>query len=362
MVAIVTFASAKPKEIRAAATLPVLLERMLKKWAFKKRFADQSVAIKMHLGGKEGYSTIHPFLVARVVRAVIEAGGKPFITDGAYAVRKAYLRGYTPEVIGAPLYPICGVADKYVYSKRVNYRTFKKIEMAGNIVDADAMIVLSHGKGHGNSGFGGAIKNIAMGCVNGATRGQIHRLTSDYLIWNGEKCDGCLLCRDNCPNDAITWQDGKINFDEHACKYCMHCQNACPTDSIAIDERGVRFFQHGMALSTREVLNTFSPGSVMYINVLLQVTPFCDCWGLTTPAIVPDIGIVASDDMIAIETASLDLIKNEDFIEGSLPAPLKRSGTGHLFEQIHGKDPALQIEECLKLKLGNPEYKLKNIR
>jgi len=362
MSAKVTFASARPKELRAEATLPMLLDRMLGQWGFKKRFNKKRVAIKMHLGGHVGYSTIHPLLVGRVVRAVKEAGGRPFLTDSPDAVLGAAARGYTAEVLGAPLTPVAGTADKYVYSRRVNYRTMKTVELAGNIVDADAMIVLSHGKGHGHSGFGGAIKNIAMGCVDGGTRGKIHRLMSATFQWNAAKCTGCLLCRDNCPNKAVSFRDGKIDIFDHACKYCMHCVSACPRKAITIDQSGYRHFQHGMALATREALKTFEPGRVLFITALLSITPFCDCWGFTTPSIVPDIGIIAGDDIAAVETAALDLIKAEDFIEGSLPSPLKRSGKGHLFQQIHGKDPYIQVQECIKLRIGRRGYKLVEVK
>ena len=223
------------------------------------------------------------------------------------------------------------------------------------------MIVLSHGKGHGHSGFGGAIKNIAMGCVNGTTRGKIHRLMSAMFAWSDADCTGCLLCRDNCPNDAIAYRDGKISIFDHACKYCMHCQLACPQDAITIDQKGYRYFQHGMALTTREALKCFDAGSVLHITALLQITPFCDCWGFTTPSIVPDIGIIAGEDIVAVETAALDLIKEEDFIEGSLPSPLRRSGSGHLLQQIHGKDPYIQVEECIKVGLGDPNYRLTKV-
>ncbi|MFH1732840.1 MAG: DUF362 domain-containing protein [Planctomycetota bacterium] len=354
----VTFASARPKELRADATLPALLDKMLKKWALKKRFAGKKVAIKMHLGGHLGYSTIHPVFVRGIVNAVKTAGGDPFITDCPHAVPAAYHRGYTAEVLGAPILAATGVADKFVRPKRVGYRSLKTVNVAGNIADAGAMIVLSHGKGHGNSGFGGAIKNIAMGCVDGHTRGQIHRLMNAAFEWDESKCTGCLLCRDNCPNDAISYNDGKIAIFDHACKYCMHCQLACPNEAITIDQRGYRWFQHGMALATRAALETFEPGRVLYVTVLTQVTPFCDCWGFTTPSLVPDIGIVAGDDICAVEAAALDLIKAEDYIEGALPSPLKRSGTGHLFQQIHGKDPYIQIEECEKAGLGDRGYRL----
>ena len=357
----VTFASARPKELRAEATLPALLDRMLAKWDLKKRFGGKRVAIKMHLGGHLGFSTIHPLLAARVVKAVRGAGGNPFVTDVPYAVACARDRGYTAETLGAPLLPTTGTADKYVYSRRVNYRSMKTVEMAGNIVDADAMIVLSHGKGHGHSGFGGAIKNVAMGCVDGNTRGRIHRLMAATFKWNEKKCTGCLLCRDNCPNGAISCTDGKIWINDHNCKYCMHCQLACPHGAITIDQRGYRYFQRGMALATRAVLRTFEPGRVLYVTALLSVTPYCDCWGFTTPSIVPDIGIVAGDDIVATETAALDLIKAEDFIAGSLPPQLRRTGQGHLFQQIHGKDPYVQIGECAKHALGRKGYRLTRI-
>ena len=358
----VTLASARPKELRADATLPALLKRMLERWGFRKRFAGKRVAIKMHLGGGLGFSTIHPLLVRIVVQAVKDAGGRPFVTDSPGAVATAAARGYTAEVLGAPLVAVAGPADKFVYPRKVNYRTLKTVNLAGNVLDADAMIVLSHGKGHGHSGFGGAVKNIAMGCVDGRTRGGIHRLMSAAFEWHTDKCTGCLLCRDNCPNDAITFKNGKISISDHACKYCMHCQLACPSKAITIDQRGYRYFQHGMAATVRQTLNAFAGGAVFYITALLQITPFCDCWGFTTPSMVPDIGIIAGDDITAVETAALDLIQAEDFIEGSLPSPLRRSGGGHLLEQIHGKDPYIQIEECIKLGLGDGRYRLSAVR
>jgi len=358
MPAKVTFASARPKELRSEATLPKLLDQMLGKWDFKKRFGGKTVAIKMHLGFGVGYSTIPPLLVGRVVKAVKDAGGKPFITDVPGAVASAKDRGYTEEVLGCPLVAVAGPADKYIYTKKTNFRTLKTVNLGGAVVDAEALIVLSHGKGHGHSGFGGAIKNIAMGCVDGTTRGGIHRLMSAMFEWDATKCTGCLLCKDNCPNQAISFKDGKLEIFDHACKYCMHCQLACKSKAITIDQRGYRFFQRGMALTVRETLRCFQPQQTFFITALLHVTPFCDCWGFTTPAIVPDIGIVAGDNIVAVESAAMDLIKAEDFIEGSLPSPLKRSGTGHLLQQIHGKDPFIQVEECVAVGLGEKKYKL----
>lgn len=361
MSSVVFFAPFRPKEVRRERTLPCLLERMLDRFKLKDRFNGKKVAIKMHLGGGVGFTTIHPLLVRTVVSAVKRAGGFPFITDVPSAVFSARDRGYTEEVLGAKLLPVTGIADRYIVREKIGYRTLKEVHLAGNVVDADSLIVLSHGKGHGQAGFGGAIKNIAMGCVDGWTRNQIHRLMSGLFCWDDQSCTRCLLCSDNCPNGAITLKDNKITINDHACKYCMHCVNICPHGAISIDQRGYRYFQRGMALTTRALLRRFKPEDLLYITVLLNITPFCDCWGFSLPSIVPDIGILSSEDIVAMDKASIDMIKEEDFIEGSLAYPLKREGKGHLLEQIHGKDPYIQIQEAIKVGLGSGEYTIKRI-
>jgi uncharacterized protein len=101
---------------------------------------------------------------------------------------------------------------------------------------------------------------------------------------------------------------------------------------------------------------------VLYINHVLNVTPFCDCWGFTSPIIVPDIGVLASTDIVAIEQASIDMIRTEDYIPNSLPPPYAvRDVDGHLFEKIHGKDPYLQVEESEAVGLGERKYEIANV-
>ena len=137
----------------------------------KDMFDGKTVAIKMHLGGDLGFTTIPPLFVKIVVNAVKAAGGKPFITDGTWAIAAAKDRGYTEEVLGAPCVPAAGFNEKYYVSVPIGYRSLKEAELCGEIVNAEAMIVLSHGKGHGHCGWGGAIKNIGMGNVTCSTRG-----------------------------------------------------------------------------------------------------------------------------------------------------------------------------------------------
>lgn len=356
----VWFASAKVRELHRDATLPVKFQRVLRKCGLKRRFEGRRVAIKMHFGGDMGYTTIHPLFVRLLVAALKEAGANPFITDGTGALAGATARGYTPEVLGAPLVEAAGVANQYAYTRDIGYKTLDTLDLCGNVVDADGMIVFSHGKGHGHCGFGGAIKNLAMGCVARDSRGKIHRLQGQEFGWDSDRCTRCGKCVDNCPADGALWFDkkGTLHWFDHNCRYCRHCDLGCPTHAISLSTEGMLDFQRGMALATKAVLDCFDRGRVLFINALMNITPYCDCWGFSTPALVPDVGIIATTDVVAVEQASLDLIRAEDFIKGSLPAS-KRLGKGkHLFEQIHGKDPYLQVQCAEELGLGSRRYSL----
>jgi len=361
--AVVHFASARVRRLSADDTLPAKFQRMLEQADLKAMFDDQRVAIKMHVGGHLGYTTVHPLFIRQLVAAVKKAGGSPFLTDGSFAVAGAVTRGYTQEVLGAPIYPIGGSQDKYYYPRPIGYRGLEKVHIAGNIADADAMIVLSHAKGHGQCGFGGAIKNIAMGCVTEETRGWIHALMDTEFRWNAEACTHCYVCRENCPGGAISFNDkDEFRVFSHHCRYCMHCVDSCPADAITIDLEGTRYFQNGMARTVKAVLDGFEKKRVYYITVLLNITPLCDCWGFTTPNLVPDIGIMASDDIVAIEQASIDSIDAKNYIPGSLPEQVKMSeGDGHLLQRIWAKDPYLQVEAAAGLGLGSRNYQLAEI-
>jgi hypothetical protein len=359
----VYFASAHVDRLARDATLPARFERLLSKCRFAKRFKDKTVAVKMHVGGGINFSTIHPLFVRQVIEAIKEAGGRPFCTDSSSAVGRARDRGYTEEVLGAPILPIGGVADSYNYPARIGYRSLKSVELSGNIVDADAMLVLSHGKGHGHAGFGGAIKNIAMGCVRQKSRGPIHRLMETHFRWDEQACTHCHQCVDGCPTDAARFEDdGTFRIFDHHCRYCMHCVNACPVDAIEIDTRSYVYFHRGMAKTVKATLDTFEPDSVFYITVLTNITPLCDCWGFTTPALVPDVGIVASEDIAAVEQAALDLVRAQDYIPGTLPDQMHMGGDGHLFKRIWGVDPYAQVEAAAKLGLGTREYRLATVK
>lgn len=355
----VYFASAHVKRLVAEDTLPPKFGRLLKKLIGKDVFRNQTVAIKMHLGGNVGFTTIRTLFVRMLVDRIKEAGGKTFITGGAEWIQDAKLRGYTEEVLGAPIYQASGIKDKYFYKREIGFRTLKEVEVCGYIADADALVVFSHAKGHGNCGFGGAIKNIAMGCVSPKTRGDIHRLMETSFTWDKEKCKHCYLCKKNCPGRAIEFnQRGEFSIFSHNCRYCMHCVEACPVHAITIDESSYKHFQEGMARTVKDVLSFFKSKVVLYINVIMDVTPLCDCWGFSTPSIVPDVGIMGSRDIVAIEQAAIDSIDLKNYIKGSLPEQLSMGKGKHLFERIHGKDPYIQVDAAEKAGLGTKKYSI----
>jgi len=355
----VLFASVKFKNYDPQGTLPAKFKRLLGESGFADKMKDKSVAVKMHVGRAIGYTTVSPLFVKIVVDWIKEAGGRPFITD--QSVHDAKTRGYSEELFGCPVLDCCGLLGKYFYEKNVDFYSFSNVDVAGYIHDADILIDLSHVKGHGACGYGGACKNIAMGCVTDRTRGQIHGLEGG-LLWDENKCDHCEMCIKGCNHNANSFADGKYDVFYHDCTLCQHCVMVCPTGAISLDrDRTYEDFQTGMALCTKTVLDTFAPGSAYYINFLTDITALCDCWGISTPSLVPDIGVMASGDIVAVEKACIDAIKEENLIRDGLPQGYELRPGGHLLEKIHGRNPFVQLEKLRDYGLGSLEYEIREI-
>ncbi|MBR3692167.1 MAG: DUF362 domain-containing protein [Clostridia bacterium] len=344
----------------ADATLPAKFGRMLSELLPEDAIRGRTVAVKMHLGRNIGYSTIHPMFVKILIDRLKALGGKVFITD--QLVGNARARGYTEEYLGCPIVPACGCTEKYAYERTVDYKTFHHVDVAGHIADADVLVNLSHVKGHGVCGYGGAVKNIAMGCVSTRTRHEIHGLEGG-IYWDAAKCLHCDACIANCNHDACHFdENGVFKYNFHDCTLCQHCVKSCPTGAITATANQYRDFQTGMALCTQKCLEHFGKGDVFYINFLTNMTILCDCWGFTTPNIVPDIGICAGTDIVAIEQACLDLIRVEDFLPAGVPVGYEMGTEGHLLQRIHGKDPFIQLEELERIGMGSREYELHEIK
>lgn len=354
----VLFAPMAYARYEASQTLPAKFERLLKTSGLAARVQGKTVAIKMHVGDGIGYSTIPPVFVQTLVRFVQESGGDCFCTDHYLYRRHPENRGYTEMNLGCPLLDDCGHLGKYFYEKQVDYKTFHHVDIAGLIHDADFLIDLSHVKGHGACAYGGACKNIAMGCVTDRTRHELHALEGG-LVWNRDACIHCDKCVQSCNHYANSFDEaGAYCVNYHHCTLCQHCLKICPTGAITLDSHDYADFQHGMALCTKTIVDTFVPDHVYYINVMTQITALCDCWGMTTPSLVPDIGIAASDDIVAIERACLDMIRFEDLIPQGVPQGMELGAEGHLFERLHGKDPYIQLRKLETLGLGTQDYTL----
>ncbi len=354
----ILFASSAFDKYDASATLPAKFRRLLAAMDLT-ALKGRSVVIKMHVGRGIGYTTIPPLFVKALVDHVKEVGGKPFIAD--QSVSGANARGYTQDFLGCPVVDVCGVLGKYFYERKVAYRTLRDVDVAGHIYDAECMIDLSHVKGHGACGYGGACKNIAMGCVTDRTRQQIHGLEGG-LSWDREKCTHCELCVNSCNHDANSFTDnGDYDVFYHACTFCQHCVKVCPTGAIRLDDNRFVDFQTGMAVATKEVLDTFQKGRVFYINFLMNITALCDCWGFSSPSLVPDIGVTAGSDIVAIEQACLDLIKWENFNPMGVPTGMELGTSGHLFERVHHKNPFIQLDKLAECGLGSRQYTLREV-
>ena len=356
----VLFAPMAYSKYEAAQTLPEKFSRLLKKTGLGEKVKGKSVAIKMHVGGGVNYSTIPPVFVKKLVKFVQDNGDDCFITDHGVQHRHPEDRGYTEFSLGCPILDDCGHLNKYFYTKKVEFKTFRHVDVAGLIHDADFMIDFSHVKGHGACGFGGACKNIAMGCVTDRTRTEIHALEGG-LIWDKEKCIHCNDCIESCNHNANSFKNDEYSVFYHHCTNCQHCVKVCPTGAITLDDNNYEDFQTGMALCTKTVVDTFDPENVYYINVLTSITALCDCWGLTTPSLVPDIGIMASEDIVSIEAASMDAIKMEDLIPVGIPEGYELTGHGHLFEQLHGKNPYTQLDKLMEQGLGEKDYEVEKV-
>lgn len=358
------FAKFAPKTLEPINSIGNKFIRLLQELNLAGSVSGKNVAIKMHLGGGGGFSTIHPFFVRKLVQEVKTAGARSvFVTDLYRDTIDAVDRGYTEEVFGCPIVPICNEKDD-------NFRTFPvepafkgmdHIEISEPLLAADVLLDFSHVKGHGACGFGGASKNLSMGAVTNKMRQILHSLEGG-LHWDADKCIRCGVCIDNCPNHAMSFKEDVMDIFYHDCRFCQHCVMICPEGAIKMTAGGYEDFQRGMAMTTAKVLENFAPERRIFINMLMDTTIYCDCWGMTTPRLIPDIGILAGRDIVAIEEASLELIDKEELIPGALPEGwnFKENGT-HLFDRIHGKDPYAVIRFLEELGCGERSYTLREI-
>lgn len=329
------------------------------------------VGIKVHFGERGNTTFIRPIYVRQVVDRVRAAGGNPYLVDSNTLyigsrhnavdhLRTAIQNGFAYAVVDAPLVIGDGLRGKDYREIEVNLKHCARVRLSANVVGADALIVLSHVKGHAVSGIGGAIKNLAMG---GASRGGKQLMHSSLRPKvNGGKCKACGNCVKWCPAGAIVIAEGRAVIDEEKCEGCGECPVNCFHGAIRIQwNEQTAIVQERMA----EFVYGYhqeKPGKIGYINFVMDVSPDCDCNPWSDAPIVPDVGILASLDPVAIDQASYDLVKAQaGFGDSALKqnhAPGKDKFAG-VHENV---DPTVQLAYAERLGLGSRDYELIEVK
>ena len=325
-----------------------------------------SVAVKIHMGEYGGSAYLRPPMVRRVCDLIKEAGGRPFVTDtttlyplGRFTASQylatAARNGFTEESMGVPVVIADGEqgydGESVDIPRQISGCSLDRIRIAREIFNADSLLVLSHVKGHEQAGFGGSIKNVAMGCVTKESKGAQHR--ANRAIIDISKCNGCGQCVEACPFKALSLVDEKMVRDNEKCMDCSHCLYLCPEDVYSLPPGAKERFQVSLAHAAAGVLSRFD-SKAAFINVIQDVTQSCDCVAPSGFPVVPDIGILASTDVVAVDKASLDLIAERrplgKFADISSP---------DILGKINGTDSLIQIRTAHELGLGNMAYELK---
>jgi uncharacterized Fe-S center protein len=268
------------------------------------------VAVKLHVGELGNPYYVQPCFIHDIVRRVKEAGGKPFLTDSSTYYHAQRNNGYDHMVTaltnGFNMAPFI-VADGL---RSENYRTVKtkgilpEIEVAGVIAEADAMIVVSHDKGHELSGFGGAIKNLGMGCASRAGKLRQHRTVG--LEIDTSKCIGCGKCKETCEMHLPEIIEGKARNTSPLCMRCPMCIEACPVDAIKFVNK--ENLGRALASAAYGVLSTFKRNKVSYVSFAKDITEYCDCLSSPGKVVMEDVGIFASDSAVSIDAAFLNMV------------------------------------------------------
>ncbi|MBP9041264.1 MAG: DUF362 domain-containing protein [Anaerolineaceae bacterium] len=370
MTSTVYYGSPRQARLNAKETLPAKLDLILEALHLRDRVKDEMVCLKLHVGNNIGYSTIHPVFVRKVVQAIKDGGGKPFIADVDWDVAGCEQRGYTSEVLGCPVYPAAGPRENYFFAHEREYKNLKTWKVAGMVEEATFLVNFAHVKGHPATGFGGAFKNIALGCMVGETRSQMHDVNHYDKYWFKENCpDRAVMQKivDSCPFGGIVFD--KYDRDElhihfEPCNQCGRCLKVAPPGSLKLEPVNVHSFMEACAISADIVLSTFDKSKVTHLALATQMTPVCDCFGFTSMPIMQDAGIFGSDDIVAIDTAVLDQTANSPLFLENLPTCMEaQPNGGHPFAQLHGKfkDPYMVVRYGEQLGLGSMKYNLVDV-
>ena len=360
-------------DFRAKQGMNVLqkLDRLIREAGIDKiDFKNKFVAIKIHFGEPGNIAYLRPNFAKVVADYVKEKGGYPFLTDcntlyvgrrknGLEHIDTAYENGFTPFSTGCNVIigdGIKGLSEVYVPVR--NGELCEKAIIGKEIMEADIVISLAHFKGHEMTGFGGALKNIGMGCGSRAGKMDMHSASGPKV--KTDKCVGCGSCMRNCAHGAISIVDKKDVIDRDKCAGCGRCIGACPFDAMAyIGDSSVEITSKKMAEYAMAVLDGREN---FHINIVNNVSPYCDCHSENDVPIVPDIGMFASFDPVAIDVACADAVNAQPVMPNSILAERDQCHHDHFTDTHPVTNWKYCVDHAEKIGLGTKEYELIEIR
>ncbi|WP_295252119.1 DUF362 domain-containing protein [uncultured Catenibacterium sp.] len=357
---------------RVGVSLTEKLQRLIKKAGITDIDMDgKFVAIKMHFGELGNLSYLRPNYAKAVADVVKECGGKPFLTDcntlypgsrknALEHLDCANINGFNTITTGCQIIigdGLRGTDDITVPVRNGEY--CKEAYIGRAVMDADIFISLTHFKGHESTGFGGAIKNIGMGC--GSRAGKMQQHNSGKPIVHEDLCRGCRRCAKECGSDAITYENGKAVINQDICKGCGRCIGACGFDAIenqnwdANEILGRKMAEYSQAVCDGR--------PTFHISLVRDISPNCDCHGENDAPILPDVGIFASFDPVALDQACVDACLHATPMPNSqLSDNLANPHWHHHHDNFLDSNPNVRWKETLehaeKIGLGTREYEL----
>ncbi|MBQ9539249.1 MAG: DUF362 domain-containing protein [Treponema sp.] len=352
------------------------LHRLMKSAGFAQiDFKEKYAAIKIHFGEYGNLAFLRPNYAKVVADYVKELGGKPFLTDcntlyvgsrknALDHLDTAYVNGFSPLQTGCHVIIADGLKGTDETIVPINQKYVKEAKIGHAIMDADILISLNHFKGHEMAGFGGAIKNLGMGC--GSRAGKMEQHCDGKPHVDGAACVSCGSCFRICAHGAPTkGADGKYSIDQTKCVGCGRCLAVCPKDAISANfSNSIAMLNYKMAEYALAVCRN---RPTFHVSLICDVSPNCDCHAENDIPIVPDVGMLASLDPVALDQACADLVNAQPVIEQSnlgknLAASGGKDGNHDHFHMTH---PDTEWESCLahaeEIGLGTREYELKRI-
>jgi len=349
----VHFVAVDPEE--PAKTVAPKVARLFRDSGLAKYIGKNDLtAIKMHFGERKNTTHIAPALVRPVVEVIKKRGAKPFLTDTCVLYKSprdnavghlalAQEQGFTLGKVGAPVMIADGLVGNAEREVEIPGKIFQSVSIANVAFDSNAIVVLTHVTGHIGAGLGGAIKNLGMGFASRKGKLRQHSVSKPSIVTKA--CTGCWECADHCPTKAIG-QDGETaSIDNEVCIGCGECVTACRFDAIKFDwnrsdyELQELMAEHALGAVIKK------KRKVVYLNYLMAITKDCDCFNKEQTPCMADIGIIASDDPVAIDAASLDLIEEA----------AGRSLSDMAYPEI---DPKAQLRHGETIGLGRCDYEL----